>query len=114
MSNNITEASLEEQLVLLKDWTRRMGVLHEAQILQLKTAPWGYFPTVKSFEVYPDLEKHDILFELKLDGKKPADFKNQCERVDNWIKWLLGDEWIVRVKVLKKQVFRSGPIVRTK
>lgn len=114
MTDNLTEATVKEQLIMLKDQTRRLGVLHEAQVLQLKMVPWGFWPTVKSFEVLPDLEKHDMVFELKLNGKKPDDFNEQCEKVNQWIKWLLGDEWIVRVRLKGKQVFRAGPAIRVK
>jgi hypothetical protein len=97
-----------EQLLLLRSMTERTGILHEAQLLQLKMYPIAMITNSKSAEIKVDIEGKVIDFFLKLDKKKNAELEIQCERVSEAVKWLLGPDWLVRVRVRDKVIFR-GP-----
>lgn len=98
----------EEQLMLLKDLTERTGILHEAQILQLKMYPLVIFQNAKEVRLELDIEKKELHFVSKFKIGNPKDFKVKCEQLESYVKWLLGTNWIVRVKDTKdKQLWRS-------
>lgn len=98
--------------MILKDMTRRMSVLHEAQVLQLKWYPMVIFQNATSVELTVDIEGKEIHFFVKT---KQADLKDKklCEQLDKYVKWLLGDDWFIRVKDHKgKQSWKSHPAIK--
>jgi len=97
-----------EQLLLLRAMTERTGVLHEAQILQLKMYPIAMITSSKSAEIKIDIEGKSVDFQLKLDKKKNPDLEKQCEMVSDAVKWLLGPEWLVRLRVREKTIYRGA------
>ncbi len=99
----------EQQLLLLRDLTARMGVMHDAQQLQLKMWPIALFSHAQKIEEHVNLNDKEIDYViLKTKGKKPADMDKRFAALDEWTKWLLGDDWLVRVKLRDKLIFR-GP-----
>jgi hypothetical protein len=98
-----------EQLMLLKDLTRRTGLIYEAQVLQLKYWPMLALTHAKSSEVRLNVEKRVCEFFARIDskGKAPDDLADRLARLDEAVKWLLGDEWLVKVKLGKKIIYRS-------
>jgi hypothetical protein len=114
MNPNIASPDQESQLLMLKDLTKRMGVLHEAQVLQLKMWPLTLFTHAKKTEERVNLETKEIDFDiLQTKGKKPTDLKERFEALDKWTRWLLGDDWVVRVRERGKVIFRKGRTVRS-
>jgi len=73
----------EEQLLLLRDLTKRLGVIHEAQKLQLQYYPVVLFQKAKSFESRIDLEKKDVLFVIQQKGNPIRLSRNPALRLTN-------------------------------
>jgi hypothetical protein len=110
MKPNIADASQEEQLLMLKGLTRSMGVLHEAQVLQLKMWPLVLFTHARKCEERVNLETREIDFViLQTKGEAPKDLEARMEALVGWTKWLLGDDWMVKVKLRNKTLLRRGP-----
>lgn len=113
MTTNLVNPDQEKQLLMLKDLTRRMGVLHEAQVLQLKMWPMTLFTHAKKTEERVNLESKEIDYDiLQTKGKKPSDLKERFEALNEWTKWLLGDDWVVRVRERGKLLYRNGRTVK--
>ena len=109
MKPNIASASQEEQLLLLRDMTSRLGVLHDAQVLQLRMWPLVLFSNLKKCEEHVNIEGKVVEFHfLQTKGKYPKDMKARFEAMADWTKWLLGHDWVVRVKERGKLIFRRG------
>jgi hypothetical protein len=98
----------EKQLILLRDLTARMGVIHEAQQLQLKMWPIVLFTHGQKFEERVDVNGKEVDFIiLQTKGKKPDDMDKRFEHLNDWTKWLLGDDWLIRVKLRDKVLYRG-------
>lgn len=102
------DASFQEQLVLLRDLTRTTGVLHDAQVLQLKLWPLVAVPHATASEFVFNWEDKEIDFRMKVKGKAPKDLQKRLESLDESVKFLLGDDYLVRVRFQGKVVYR-GP-----
>ena len=90
-------AELMKQLMELCDLTKRLGGLHEAQILQLKM--WGFVisPTKGSFEVVVSTEDATVEYVFARNAELPKD-PLVFAKIDESVKWLLGEHWLVRFK----------------
>lgn len=109
MKPNLASASQEEQLLLLRDITARLGVLHEAQVLQLKMWPLVLFGNVKKCEQHVNIEGKVIEYHiLQTKGRYPNDKQARFDAMADWTHWLLGSDWIVRIKERGKLIFRRG------
>lgn len=109
MSPNLVDPSLEQQLLMLRDLTARTGALHEAQVLQLKWWPLTLFTHSKKCEAQVNVEGKEVTYVIvQTKGKPPKDIKKRYEALNEWTKWLLGNEWVVRIKLREKLVFRKG------
>ena len=109
MKPNLANASHEEQLLLLRDMTARMGVIHDAQMLQLKMWPLVLFDNVKKCEEHVNIEQKVLEFHiLQTKGKYAVDREKRFEHLVDWSKWLLGHDWIVRIKERGKLLYRRG------
>jgi hypothetical protein len=98
----------EKQLLLLRDLTQRMGVIHDAQQLQLKMWPIVLFTHGQKFEEHVNVEGKEVDFIiLQTKGKKPTDMDDRFKALNDWTKWLLGDDWLVRVKLRDKVIYRG-------
>lgn len=110
MKPNIADPSQEEQLLMLKDLTARMGVLHEAQVFQLKMWPLVLFTHARKCEERVNIDGKEIDFViLQTKGKVPEDMEARMNALVDWTKWLLGDDWMVKVKLREKTLLRRGP-----
>jgi hypothetical protein len=104
--------SIWEQLVLLRQFTARTGVLHEAQIQHLKIWPRLLFPNTKA-RTSVDQEGRKVNIEvLSVTGRAPkAILPKPAETLNEWVKALLGASWEVAVRFpitkgrVKEQVF---------
>jgi hypothetical protein len=102
-----------DQLKVLKAMTKTTGILHHAQIVQLKYWPRVVFPHSTAAEVVyyekTDTVKPVIEFRLVL-GKKtkaPKDMKKRMSVLGGWVRELLGDEFGTKIKVGSKIIFMS-------
>lgn len=96
-----------EQLLLLRDQTRRTDALHEAQVLQLKCWPRVLFDTSTASQFAIDFAKKRIVFTVTTSRKKrpkgDIEFrlgpKRAAEALNEYTKLLLGSDWDVDIKV---------------
>lgn len=100
-----------EQLMLLRAFTSRTGILHEAQVLNLKMWPSCVFDKVASSEFSFDWENATICFDIIFKGRKrPKNITKSCEALAQFTKTLLGPEYEVRIFLDGKEehvAFRS-------
>jgi hypothetical protein len=86
-----------EQLMLLKELTKTTGVLHEAQVLQLKMWPYVAFQKLDKYEIAIDLDKKSVWYKMT-SGSLPGDEKTKgAASLKKNVKALLGDDWEVIV-----------------
>lgn len=102
----------QQQLLLLREQTRRMGVLHEAQVLQLKMWPRAFFvKSTSATQVAVDIEKKRLVFTVVVGkGKTPEGAMGPSAAADRLAEsahWLLGAEWDVDIKVGSGQRFKT-------
>jgi len=86
------------QLVMLRGMTKRLGVLHEAQCLQLRLWPFSIDPTLEKSEAKVDLESKRVDFvwtgsTLKVNKK----YQTRLKALKDNVKFLLGDDWSITV-----------------
>ena len=86
------------QLAMLRGMTQKLGVLHEAQALQLRLWPYTVDPTLEKSEAKVDLEAKVVTFvwsgsTLKIDKK----YKERLQTLSDNVKFLLGDVWLIEV-----------------
>lgn len=87
-----------EQLMLLKEFTRISGGIHEAQALQIQM--WSYLAFDKispsDLTIKIDINNKKIHYECKQKNyfKK---YMNKINDLENNIKLLLGDSWSINI-----------------
>ncbi len=97
-----------EQLLALRDLTKRTGALHEAQVLQLKLWPRIVFQASTSAKFDVNIEKFQVTFNItngklpKLPSKQVISPAVARQTLNEWVKFLLGPEWAVVMKVKEK------------
>lgn len=110
MTITLKAKEMWEQLLLLRDLTEKTGALHEAQVLQLKLWPLTVFDKYATgSEFHFSWEKHEVDFHLSTSSKykPPADMDKRLVILDTEVKGLLGDTYLVRVRVRGKVIFRG-------
>lgn len=103
----MTEA--EKQLLALRALTGSTGVVHEAQLLQLKN--WGAIAFAfvgKAWEARVSVETKTVTYHLTTKKKAPSDLPHYVAALDHSIHWLFGDDWRLVVKANKKQIYRGA------
>ena len=101
------------ELLRLRDLTARTGVLHPAQVLQIKMWAAILSPTKGSFEVQVDPDDRNIVFEFRRLNKKYH--QGHPQALARSVRWLLGASWVIQVKSAGKTIFagrRSIPLVK--
>lgn len=103
--------SLKEQLDYLRGMTIRLGVLHEAQVLQIKNWPL-LIPGVKKAKSYINIEEktvtYDCVFEktVKKVNKNSKVYK-MMEMVTLWVQTILWPETVVIFNCNKQKLYDS-------
>ena len=96
------------QLLRAKDMTRRTGTLVEAQTLQLRLWPQVVFKDVLDVTIDPlDVDGKTVNYLIRMS--KPPKGKDLAKRVaalEDWLRSLLGDDWMLVVKTRQK---KGGP-----
>lgn len=103
-------SSIEQQLVQLRDLTQNEGCLHDGQILQLSYWTKIAVEGIKSDPSFAfDLENE--LLEIRIDKlnlkKKTKLFNKKLDVLSANIKWLLGEQFTVCIRVGKKAIYKS-------
>lgn len=99
-----------EQLYLLKDLTKRTGILHEVQRMQLDY--WIRIVLDKAIDHTLMLEllgeSRSVTFDVKTKGRQ-KDIEIRLKPLTEWVKWLLGDDLTVKVRIGGELVWQEGP-----
>ena len=106
---------VKEQLGLLRELTRRTGVLHEAQVLQLSY--WVRIMVDNSTDavILPELDVNDqlaaITFDVTTEGRdRPiTELRERLVHLDEHVKFLLGSQIATKVKLNGKLMVEYGP-----
>lgn len=96
------------QLLRAKDMTRRTGTLIEAQLLQLRLWPRIAFDKVLDVSIDPlDIDGKTVNYMLRVTKPpKGKDLARRVEHLENWLRSLLGDDWMLVIKTRQK---KGGP-----
>jgi hypothetical protein len=97
--SEIAQASVRQQLQMLKAQTRMTGALHEAQVLQLKMWPMVVFDVALSTSFTWDPDEKVVAFKVDMPkGKKTLTWwKPRVEALNSWVQELLGEDWMILV-----------------
>lgn len=98
-----------EQLMTLREMTRKTGLLHDAQVFQLKMYPLALTNATKVSIEY-DYDKKNVIFNIiETQGRAPKEIKKKLDLICQWTKTLLGEEYSVKIKTKNKVLYgRSG------
>lgn len=96
-----------EELTVFREKTRKSGMLFPEQILHLKYWSMILDGCIVGCETRFSYEQSEVEYNMKVKGKTPSDFKEKLVKLDEWTKFLFGDEYLVRVKVNDKVEFRG-------
>jgi hypothetical protein len=97
-----------EQLLMLKAVTLRLGVLHEAQALQLKMWPLAALPFITKSVAKVDVESRTVSFDCEAPSvRKTKKLTQGCTALESWVRFLLWDDSVVFVRINGKQVHPS-------
>lgn len=93
-----------EQFKVLKDLTRSAGVLHHAQVMQLKLLPRVLFDKSTASTASVDFGPPDdysprIEYAITNPAQGAKALKASADRLNQFTKELLGDEWEVFISV---------------
>lgn len=105
----MSKIPLKEQLKYLKGITERLGVLHEAQILQLRNYPL-LIPNVLTAETTVDQSNKMVKFKCtskKAPFRKTKKVDLAIKNIDSWIRWIIWDETVVEIVVDGKDIYDS-------
>ncbi len=95
-----------EQLKYLKTLTVTTGVIHDAQIYQMKNYVY-VIPNILSatFSIDPENKsvEYDLIFKDGAVPRQTKKFKHSLTSITEWIKYILWDE--------TKVVFKNGDII---
>ncbi len=89
--------------------TETTGILHDAQVLQLKVWPRLAMPHATSVQIGWSASKRTVEFTAKLGkDKAPKDLVKRLKGLDDSVKGMLGRDVTVVVKVGTKSIFASA------
>lgn len=98
MSDSLFSADAESQLMTLRGLTKNTGVLHEAQVLQVKAWPIVLFSNCKSSKFSFCWEKREVEYDIKTKGRgKKDEMDRGVLLLDHYTKTLLGPEYTVTI-----------------
>jgi hypothetical protein len=104
----------ERQLLLLRSLTESTGIIHEAQVVQIKN--WGAvaLPSM-NFVAKVDVNKKTVTYSVT--GKNKVSYKTIAPYVaalDRSIHWLLGDSWSTYIDLNETAIYRGKRKVKSK
>lgn len=103
--------SIPQQLLLARDMTRRLHILHDAQVLQLKACPYAVDPEIDDNKFQVDIEKKTLVFAWARKNKPKVNsaytFRLKC--LVDIIDMMLGEDWSVTIKVNGKKIYERTP-----
>jgi hypothetical protein len=103
-----------QQLIVLQDMTRRLGVIHEAQTLQIKLWPVAVDPGLVGSDCRLDVDGKRMVY-VWVDPKKPHDWKprgaylKRLQHLANSVKrFLFGADWYFEVQMNGATIYTSA------
>lgn len=103
---------MKEQLMHLKQLTLRLGVIHEAQTVQLRNYPL-LIPNIKSAVLDLDVEHHIVHYKCESEtGKfrKTKKAKNMISNILIWTRTIIWEDTIIKIIVDGKLIYDSREI----
>jgi hypothetical protein len=100
------KGSPEKQLMTLRAVLAITGVVHEAQMLQLKL--WGtlaFGHTTWTAEI--DVEGKTVIYDIA-KAKHPKHLAQAVAALDRSVHWMLGDNWGLRVNEGSKRLYEGA------
>lgn len=97
------QLSTEEQLIMLRDMTKKLNVLHEAQVLQLKYWFFMLYSEVSKFEIVFDPDRAMVTYKV-IALKNVEEFENNknLDTLRGYIRFLLGQRFGTQVEYVKE------------
>jgi len=93
----MSDDKLSPELLSLRDLTRRTGILHDAQVTNLKYWPYVLFE-ISDNQILPDDLRRVLIFNLRFTKKKPKNVKDLSRTLEKWCWAILGEEYQIRVR----------------
>lgn len=97
MKGNLPENTWE-QLCWLRDITKRTGIIHHSQALQMKVWPRLLFEKCSSSEASVDVDNKSVVYDIELKTSEPG-LDKAASHLTSYTKRLLGTDWSVLVQV---------------
>lgn len=91
----------KEQLLFLRTMSERTGILHEAQLLQLKCYPKFVFDG-STATIKIDQENKTVAYSISAPKTAATAAKEGCAQIWEWVSFLLGPSWSMRVSITSK------------
>ena len=105
----MSSISFKDQLLHLKAMTERIGVIHEAQTLQLRNYPL-LIPGIKTAETTINIDQKIVKFDCQSIAKTFRNTKKvkiALDHIYEWVKMVVWTESTLEVYVNGKAVFDS-------
>lgn len=103
----MSKVSIREQLGYLKNMTERLGVIHEAQAVQLRNYP-RLLPNIKDAETRISPDSRTVVFNCESESKpfrKTKSFKIAMKNVVKWVRIIVWDDTTIELIVNGKSVY---------
>lgn len=105
------QLNTEQQLLALRSLTQQTGILHEAQVHQIKLWPFAVDPTLTANEAAVDLENKAVTYQWKRPGAPPLPtdkrYFARLQKLAEAVAFLLGPDWRLTVAINGVQIFPS-------
>jgi hypothetical protein len=108
MSEN--EVDNHALLIEARELTRITGCLNDLQIQQLKFWPKIISENVVGCETRFNYEDRELIYSMEIKTKNQREIdkiKKMLPQLEEWSRFLLGDEYLVRVKFNGKMAYRG-------
>lgn len=101
--------SIKDQLFYLKGLTEKLGVVHEAQLVQIRNYPL-LIPNIKKAETEFNIDTRTIVYKCQTEEgrfRKTKQTKLAISKIQEWIRIVVWDETIVIIQVDGKEIYDS-------
>ena len=98
-----------EKLYFMRELTRKTGILHEIQVMNLNNWPLVFThaqEVVTQFSYENKLVAYEI---VKVKGRVPANLRQRLEHLEKCVKMLLGDEYSITVFEKGEMLYPEKP-----
>lgn len=105
----MSQLSIKEQLMHLKQLTLRLGVIHEAQTVQLRNYPL-LIPNIKSAVLDLDAERHIVHYKCTSESGRFRKTKKTKDMISNiliWTRLIIWEDTIIEITVDGKFIYDS-------